>query len=526
MERADDQLAEPAASSAAPAAPAPPLRLWRGCLIALAVLAAPFLLGGAFLLEENVRGRIQLRAAQQALRGDGVHLTFAESGLPAPVPPGNAASAVFAAAAELAKLAEGSRLVSSGPHGLMKLAAPGTATCAYREQRFPSFNAYRSSNHEGPAADDWLLANAQLAAAKAPLDRLRAALRQPVLMVEDDYSARGPSMGKLYGAHSWLMSHGVCALHAGDLDTTIDDIAAACNLARLTRSDLRLEAQKSAEMIDTFATFLIWEALQAGGWTDERLSRLQAAAHDGEQLTTALRCCDLQPAFSRALFDSARSSVEGRSIAARMQGRDLSEDLLGAEPPPMPSETSVQLRAFLWWAAWSRQDEARSLEEWRPFLDSTRKMGSEHSWINFARRTPKTKTPGGGPLDWRWLVSDLLSPTSGRYLLASLVRSETERQMALTAIAIRRWELANNGTPPLSLDALRPKFLAETPLDYMTGQPLRYRLNAAGGYKLYSVGLDGKDDGGDPSSTTGDSRVRSLWGGRDAVWPKAVNQPD
>jgi hypothetical protein len=96
------------------------------------------------------------------------------------------------------------------------------------------------------------------------------------------------------------------------------------------------------------------------------------------------------------------------------------------------------------------------------------------------------------------------------------VNLETERQMTLATIAIKRFQL-RHGKLPSSLEALVPVFLAAVPYDYMSAKPLRYHLKSDGDYVLYSVGLDGKDDGGDPSPAPG--ATPGLWGGRDAVWP-------
>jgi hypothetical protein len=51
---------------------------------------------------------------------------------------------------------------------------------------------------------------------------------------------------------------------------------------------------------------------------------------------------------------------------------------------------------------------------------------------------------------------------------------------------------------------------------------LRYRTNNEGSFVLYSVGEDGKDDGGDPTPPEPilpNNRNTSWWKGRDAVWP-------
>jgi hypothetical protein len=56
----------------------------------------------------------------------------------------------------------------------------------------------------------------------------------------------------------------------------------------------------------------------------------------------------------------------------------------------------------------------------------------------------------------------------------------------------------------------------------MDGKPLRYRRIAESQFLLYSAGLDGNDDGGDPSPMDVKKPIRQLWDGKDAVWPRSV----
>lgn len=88
----------------------------------------------------------------------------------------------------------------------------------------------------------------------------------------------------------------------------------------------------------------------------------------------------------------------------------------------------------------------------------------------------------------------------------------------ITAIALKCYELGHRQLPA-TLNELTPDFLKSIPKDYMDGQPLRYRLNAGGTFLLYSVGEDGKDDGGDPRPPA-DSNSRAWQFGRDWVWPQ------
>jgi hypothetical protein len=53
----------------------------------------------------------------------------------------------------------------------------------------------------------------------------------------------------------------------------------------------------------------------------------------------------------------------------------------------------------------------------------------------------------------------------------------------------------------------------------MDGKPIKYRLNDDGSFRLYSVGEDGKDDGGDASLLPEKANTRNLWYRKDYVWP-------
>ena len=72
--------------------------------------------------------------------------------------------------------------------------------------------------------------------------------------------------------------------------------------------------------------------------------------------------------------------------------------------------------------------------------------------------------------------------------------SGARRECARVAVALRLHRLAR-GTYPDALAALVPEFLSELPKDPMTGTNLLYRREGQG-FVVYSIGLNGKDDGG------------------------------
>jgi hypothetical protein len=107
-------------------------------------------------------------------------------------------------------------------------------------------------------------------------------------------------------------------------------------------------------------------------------------------------------------------------------------------------------------------------------------------------------------------------------LLRRTAGIQTEQQMVLTAIALDRYRMAH-GEFPQRLEALLPVLLPTLPRDAMNGEPLRYQPRPDGGFILYSVGFDGMDDGGDPTSSDTTRVYRQIWDGRDAVWPVAAS---
>lgn len=79
----------------------------------------------------------------------------------------------------------------------------------------------------------------------------------------------------------------------------------------------------------------------------------------------------------------------------------------------------------------------------------------------------------------------------------SAARAETSNVLLMTALALRVYRL-EKGAYPQKLNALVPSYLQAIPTDpYGAGEALRYQKKGAD-YKLWSIGTDGKDDGGQP----------------------------
>lgn len=91
------------------------------------------------------------------------------------------------------------------------------------------------------------------------------------------------------------------------------------------------------------------------------------------------------------------------------------------------------------------------------------------------------------------LSGDLLLAEAARKL-SGVLRNDTELEMVRAVIAIERFRLQHVALPD-SLDALVPRYLPVVPADPMGDGPLLYHRDTPD-YLLYSVGVNGEDDGG------------------------------
>jgi hypothetical protein len=122
--------------------------------------------------------------------------------------------------------------------------------------------------------------------------------------------------------------------------------------------------------------------------------------------------------------------------------------------------------------------------------------GSAASFPDARARMPRYPSFDSGIKRNMHSLSHRLLPTLDRALELHF-QSIAKRHMAATALAIRLYEL-EHGRQPESLDQLVPHYVTGLPSDPFAsdGQPLGYRRDAVHPV-IYSVGLDGVDDGGE-----------------------------
>jgi hypothetical protein len=167
----------------------------------------------------------------------------------------------------------------------------------------------------------------------------------------------------------------------------------------------------------------------------------------------------------------------------------------------------------LWRWRWSYLDELTCLEQCQSDLDTLRGSDAWHSKF----KTLEIREAQRPDADSRLLLAELKFPVG--LAVEKAVSIECLRNLAITAIALKRYHQANSGDYPRTLDQLVPRFLSEIPVDPFDGKPLRYRRETKDRFMLYSIARDGIDDGGDPIPPASKTRARFMTHGRDIVWP-------
>ncbi len=134
-----------------------------------------------------------------------------------------------------------------------------------------------------------------------------------------------------------------------------------------------------------------------------------------------------------------------------------------------------------------------------------------HAWVlDFTTQTADiARLPSQDQLPKLEQLADTVvqAPLGAGLLLAALplreigttcLQKQALLRSAAVALALERFRLAT-GHWPQKLDELRPQYLSEVPADPFDGKPLRFARHKDM-VVIYSVGPDGKDDGGKPET--------------------------
>ena len=252
---------------------------------------------------------------------------------------------------------------------------------------------------------------------------------------------------------------------------------------------------------------LQWEALQQPGWNETHLKRMQAG---WEQIRLADQLA-VVTGFKRAEMLQILHDARGNLAEFIAENSGLLNDR-GLRPP---RTTNAQRN---WQELECHLEEALLLEFYDRLFKAI-KTGNESRNYQRAITALKELEPLVKRADY-WLCRGHFR-MRGAYstLVRDMFLGECARSLAITALAIRRYEVTH-GKLPASTAELVPEFIPEVPADYTNGGVIQYATRDKS-FKLWAIGIDGEDNGG---STKRIDRGSPNWNRlADVTWPLPSN---
>ena len=494
-----------------------------------------------FLLFERLRGQISLARYKNFLATKGEKISPADFAPPV----SKEENGVPAIVRGVSQLKPGAILPETYPPK-MELLPSGHAAVGFRENEWGFDNKTNS----------WEALALEWKTNEAILLQIKDALEKPILNSELDYSQGYnlliPNLSSCKKLVMWFGGGSQLALHEGKKREAMERLLPQIRLPRLIASDRLAISELVRFAVVSFAKTATWEALQAEGWTDEALLKIQAAWESQEFIKSAVVGFQGELVYEDASYKLLRNSnddtykilfewpkifpfaeeVEEPSALEKWvsdlpYGDDILEFLqkrIGGDG--IAKFLRKQIFCRVWRFAWSHQHELRSAKQIHRLLEITRDLEKEKSFSGVHDALEKFTREA----ERKNFYDSLRFPESPSYLVLSKVinkaaRAQTDRSTVLCAIALQRHFLRYEKYPE-SLHRLVPEFLPSVPFDYFDGKPMKYFLNTDGTFKLYSVGEDGEDNHGDSSLANSRTGGRSIWDRKDAIWPAPATKEE
>jgi hypothetical protein len=497
------------------------------CFLALLVLIA------AFYLEENWRGARAWAACQRDLQAQGERLDWAAF-IPPPVPdernlamaPLFVRSLGYRADPKTGAYTFG--LPSEVPDNLKDMPFGGPKPSNLQSARWDlakrtDLSGYqrfyrqaegfpRSEQPQSPEAEV-LLALSRYAPALEELAQdavARPLTRFPVDWHEENiFGIRMPHYTLEQQLVSTLRLRACAQLALSHSDDALRDLELCFRLCQGMREDPNLIAHLVQCACLNATLTSVWEGLADRRWPSAELVRLQASLQRVDMLADYLSALRGERAFSIKGIDYHKNRNKSTPLLSMFSSQALLAGKEGRFTPfvsmTIPRGWFDLNKALL---ARFEQDyylKAVDLKTRRVFPD---KLAAGSRALQAMR-----------PLPTNFMARFMLPVMESVSRRSAKVQTNVDQ--AMTACALERFFLDRQAYPT-RLAELVPAYLERIPTDVIDGAPLRYRSTSDGRYQLYSIGWNGRDDGGQVVRETS-RRLKDQEG--DWVWQYADLTP-
>ncbi|MDB6056865.1 MAG: hypothetical protein JWO95_709 [Verrucomicrobiales bacterium] len=410
----------------------------------------------------------------------------------------------------------------------MQIVAPGKARLTCRETAIlENVNATyvpEATKSPGGEIDIVPLFESEVAAKRDLLIELRDATAGPMqfpINYAKGMVALLPHLAPLKEA-----AMNLCALTAFDLRKKHTDEATADLLAEVRLiGNWQHEPMLISELVRcacvTLSCCSTWEAVESHQLSETQLRQVQQSWEELDLLTKATASMKFEAVVNAQTIEAVRSDKDIWTGGATMNRLNEFGQLV-TETLSEPKAGFKQLldrypRYWAWCWVGSYEDDLRTR---RCVEDICQQIRMAQLWkgSTLYRRGEDGLWELGSESVFSWATGN---NATLRRSAAKLIQNQSLVSLTVTAIALERYRLQHLNYPA-TLDELVPSLLKRVPVDYIDGKPVRYRSLSNGSFLLYSVGVNGVDDGGDATPMEG-SGSSSFLMRKDLVWPQVAS---
>ena len=339
------------------------------------------------------------------------------------------------------------------------------------------------------------------------LAELREASRRPLSQYPVDYNLDDPwgillpHLAVLRSTCERLELRAVAELAAGQSARAFEDVELLVRMTDSIKTEPFLISYLVRAACVQRAAQPIWEGIAAHAWTDGQLREIQAHFETFDFIGDMKLPLDCERAAGVLTVDL----VKKRGLALLLEV---------AGPGPLDSMD----RKVANWCSGLIPDGWFDLElvnYWQLYELQLEGV------VDFSGRVSPSRLKSNGKVLERELsrsAKSIVSAVATHHVVARTLLPVLDRipikgtigqvaaDQVVIATALERFYLANGGYPE-TLVALTPTFVAQLPVDPITGQSYQYRRHENGNFVLYSVGWDEKDDHGTPGKAIFDERA-------------------
>jgi len=407
------------------------------------------------------------------------------------------------------------------------LVAPGKAMICFEQPDIRGVYFTNSWSNETAIVDD----------DRPMIELLTQASDYPALDFRLDYrqafSVGAYILPLMYCVHR-LSAAAVCDLHQGNVAAAVKNICVVLALVNGQQNCMQPYAQMLRVSMARSTADTTWELLQSRSLNDAELALVQSNWESLEFIRAMVNALSME----RAGYDSEITKME---TSSQYFGQEMSgfapfespdwSDGLGDVLHVLSDDAKLVFVRSAYKTSWIYSDELGMLQNDQLVLETIREAATNQffnpAYSNMLNqlRVRVAGKPDGLMIklnshEFYHFFSES-SPYSA--YVREIMTAEATCRVTATGVALKRYQL-KHGKYPATLSDLVPEFISSIPRDPVDGKPLRYRLMADGSFLLYSIGENGRDDGGDGSTGRKSGRnFPSRWTERaalDWVWPQ------